>query len=107
MRKSLSENQFLTKTMDSHVKVFQNNSSIREDVMRSNLSRLNYLAITTIVIHSVMLLQIWFTEVTPELTLWRNGLLVSHIILISYMVFMFIITFQNRHNDEFSKWLDL
>lgn len=107
MRRSLSENQFLTKIMDSHVKVFQNNSNIREDAMRSNLSRLNYLAITTIVIHSVMLLQIWFTEVTPELTLWRSGLLVSHIILISYMVFIFIVTLQNRHNDEFSRWLDL
>ncbi len=107
VRRSLSENQFLTKIMDSHVKVFQNNSNIREDAMRSNLSRLNYLAITTIVIHSVMLLQIWFTEVTPELTLWRSGLLVSHIILISYMVFIFIVTLQNRHNDEFSRWLDL
>lgn len=106
MKSSLSDYSFLTIVRNIHIKVFQNNSNIRDDAMRSNLSCLNYLAITTIFIHCIMLLQIGFTEIIPELNFWKNDLLTSHTVLVLYMALAFLMTFKHQKTKKISRWMD-
>ncbi len=84
------------------VKSFQNNSSVLGECTLTNIRRIYYLALITIPLRIINIVQFSFTESqnTQVYETWRQGIIASHSVLLSFLFVVFLITRRLKNRTE-------
>lgn len=105
LRTGRLKNRYLPNLFQQHRDIFQKNENILEEATKTNLTRINYLSVTSVVIHIFQIQHIWKTPVDVGLMNWKQGVLACHFFFILYMFLMFILTRRYKNRSEIKKWL--
>lgn len=105
MKKILSETRYVSGLKRMIVRAIQGNTSVLKDATLANIFRIHYLSIVILTIRLIMLRSIWTKSISPDLEIWKKGILGSHMVLMLFMAVIFTLTFRHKGKRVINKWL--